>query len=84
MVIGLGILCLAAPHWVYAELSGGALLPARLLYEPGFCHERLPWLLAVAVLVALLYIVVAARGRWRPMTRYIDTGLIIATIGVLI
>ncbi len=84
VVIGLGILCLAAPQWVYAELSGGALLPARLVYESGFYRDRLPWLLAVAVLVALLYVQVAAQGSWRPITRYIDTGLATATIGVLI
>jgi hypothetical protein len=84
VVIGLGILCLAAPHWVYAELSGGGLLPARLTYEPEFYRERLPWLLAVAILVALLCLVVSSQGSWRPITRYIDTALTTATVGVLI
>lgn len=84
VLIGLGILCLSAPRWVYAKLSGGALLPARLVYEHGFYRDRLPWLLAAAVLVALLYVLVAARGSWRPITRYIDIALTIATVGVLI
>lgn len=82
--IGLVILCLAAPHWIYAELSGGALLPSRLVYEPGFYRDRLPWFLAVAVLVAVLYIAVAVKESWRPITRYFDIALTIATVGVLI
>lgn len=63
--------------------AGGLLLPARLDYTEGFYRTRLPCLLAVSALYALVHVAVALERRWRLLTRRIDIGLHVAIVSVL-
>jgi hypothetical protein len=83
-VIALGVICYGAPQHVWAAFSRGGRLPAYLDYAPPFQSARLPWLLGVWGVMAVLYGWVAFTGRWRPLTRRADALLSLAVGLVLV
>lgn len=82
-LIAVAMVLYAAPAWVFAKLTGG-VLSDWLSYDPSFHGQRLPWLLALWGLQAILLLTVTVRGRWNPLLRRIEWGLGLATAGVLV
>ena len=71
----LGTIWLTNPAQFVEQLTGGKL--ARdfyntLIYDDTFRRWRLPVLLALVTAHLILYIVLVARGRWQPITRWLD------------
>jgi hypothetical protein len=84
ILIAAADLCYGAPAWLFGKLTGGAHLPATLVYADGFASQRLPWLLGVWAVMAVLLAVAAVEGRWRPLTRRIEAGLSLAVPALLL
>ena len=71
----LGTIWLTNPAQFAEQLTGGKL--ARdfyniLIYDDTFRRWRLPILLALLTAHLMLYAVLVARGRWQPITRWLD------------
>jgi hypothetical protein len=83
LMIGLGITVFSEPQRAFALLTGGHRLASSLEFDPGFRFGRLPWLLAAWMWQAVLFLVVAVRGRWNPALRRIELVLSMAVCGLL-
>jgi hypothetical protein len=83
-IIVVGVIAYGAPAWVFAAFTGGARLPPTLVYADDFQSLRLPWLLVLWSLTALLLLWVAVEGRWRVLSRRIEATLQAASGVVLV
>lgn len=84
VLIFMGILAYGAPRWLFAQLTHGGTLSATLDYDPIFYASRLPVIFALWLCQAVLFAILAARGRWSPWLRRVDFGLETAIAVVLI
>ncbi|MFI4975879.1 MAG: hypothetical protein ACHP84_15165 [Caulobacterales bacterium] len=84
VVIASGTIAYGAPAWLFAKLTGGLRLSPWLAYADDFQRWRLPWLLVLWSLAAMLFLWVAVEGRWRPLTRRIEAALQVGVSAVLI
>lgn len=65
-----------APASVLGILPAGMVDPAAFVYTADFQGLlRMPWLAGILTAFSVLHVVVAARGRWTRLTRWIDVGL---------
>jgi hypothetical protein len=83
LVILLGIVCYGAPQWLFAYLTHGGTLTPTFDYTEDFSTHRLPWLLAVWAVTAVLYVVLLIEGRWRFLTRVAALGSNVAVLVIL-
>jgi hypothetical protein len=66
------------PGPVVEAVTGGRVAAADLRYTDSFAGPlRMPWLVVLLVVLIALHLYVAARGRWRPLTRW--ARLVVAT-----
>jgi hypothetical protein len=84
VLIFVGIAAYGAPGWIFEQLTRGGKLSASLDYDPTFYSSRLPVLFAVWICQAVLFAVLAVRGRWNTWLRRVDFGLVVGVIAVLI
>jgi len=82
----LGTIWLTSPAAYIQQITGGRL-PVQfydaLVYDETFRQSRLPVLLVLLTAHLVLYAVLVAQGRWRPLTRRLDI-VLSATIGGLL
>lgn len=83
-LIFVGIAAYGAPRWIFSQLTHGGTLSASLDYDPAFYASRLPVLFALWLCQAVLFAVLAVRGRWNPWLRRVDFGLEAGVAAVLI
>lgn len=68
-----------APASVLALLPAGMVDPSAFVYTADFQSPlRMPWLAGVLAAFAVLHLVVAGRGHWTRLTRWIDVGLTVS------
>ena len=67
-----------------AQFTHGRALSAWLDYDPGFRASRLPVLFVVWGCQAVLFGVLAIRGRWTPILRRVSLGLESAVALILV
>jgi hypothetical protein len=82
----LGIAVLIDPQQFLRSVTGGAIAQPALdvfAYDPAFVSQRLPVIVGLLALNALVYAVVAVEGSWRRLTRRVEVGLSLAIIGAM-
>jgi hypothetical protein len=84
VLIGVGLVAYGAPGWLFAQITSGGTLSSRFDYDPDFYSSRLPVLLVIWVCQAILFIVLALRGRWNFVLRRMDLGLETGVVFALI
>jgi len=84
VLIFVGIVAYGAPGWLFAQFTHGGVLTAKLDYDPAFYSSRLPMIFVLWGCQAVLFAVLAVRGRWNSWLRRVDFALEVGIAAVLI
>jgi hypothetical protein len=81
-----GAASIIKPIWLLGLFFSGPVpqpVVQAFAYDQSFVDKRAPWLIALGVLQAVLYVTLVVRGRWEPLTRRVEIALTIATCAVI-